>query len=54
MLIVFSRKWHKAQFQLPITLNVLIINHFLYQPTDTQNIFGIPKILVTLVASDSH
>lgn len=52
MLIVLSRKWHKAQFQLTITLNVLVINHSLYQPTDTQNIFGIPKKLVTLVASD--
>lgn len=50
MLIVLSRKWHKAQFQLPIILNVLIINHSLYQPTDTENIFGIPKTLVTPVA----
>lgn len=52
MLIVLSRKWHKAQFQLPIILNMLIINHSLYLPTDTETIFGILKKLVTLVASD--
>lgn len=44
---------HKAQFQFqPIKLNVLITCYmykkimFLFHPTESQNIFGIPKKLV--------